>query len=103
MSKIKSQQALEYLHGTSNEKEFLNMADLLPLWDAIKAVIIAEQEAEERHANQLQELKDRAERAFYYSCNACDGDGGCRLRDNRACLMRCKKAKLFTQKLTEKL
>lgn len=28
---------LEYLHGTSNEKEFLSMTDLLPLHDAIKA------------------------------------------------------------------
>lgn len=34
-------EALEYLHGTSNEKEFLEMEDLLPMHDAIKAVDIA--------------------------------------------------------------
>lgn len=35
---------LEYLHGTSDEKEFLEMDDLLPLNDAIKACKIAENE-----------------------------------------------------------
>ena len=28
---------LEYLHGTSNEKEFLDMDDVIPLHDAVKA------------------------------------------------------------------
>lgn len=98
-AKIKSKNAECLL----NEAKQSNISGCpVSLGVAIGAVIIAEQEAEERHANQLLELKDRAERAFYYSCNACDGDGGCRLRDNRACLMRCKKAKFFTQKLTEK-
>lgn len=96
MIKIKSQQALEYLHGTSNEKEFLNMADLLPLCDAIKAVIIAEQEAEERHTKQLQELRDRAVESFKSSC-WCEEKGRCR----EECI-NCDSYKKFTQKLTEK-
>lgn len=39
---MKSENALEYLHSTSDEKEFLEMTDLLPLHDAITAVEIAE-------------------------------------------------------------
>ena len=37
---------LEYLHGTTNEKEFLEMDDLLPMHDAIKACNIAFQEGQ---------------------------------------------------------
>lgn len=32
-----SNRYLEYLHGTSNGKEFLSMTDLMPLHDAIKS------------------------------------------------------------------
>lgn len=129
MSEIKSKKASEYIH------EYIPWAYMTL---AIKTIQIAEQEAEERHAKEIQDLRDECEKwrtsesesrqreslavklcdekrkvaeelrdragiAFYYSCNACDGDGGCRLRDNQACQMSCKKAKLLTQKLTEKL
>lgn len=97
MSEIKSEKAKEYI-----SKCFHNNVVGYNRHKVMDIVSIAETEAEQRHEQQLQELKDRVERAFYYSCNACDGDGGCRLRDNRACLMRCKKAKLFIQKLTKK-
>lgn len=45
---MKSEKAFEYLHGTTDEKEFLDMEDLLPLHDAIKAVEIAEAEMRDR-------------------------------------------------------
>ena len=57
-------QYLEYLHGTSNEKEFLEMTDLLPFHDAMKACEIAQTEAFQlvldiiNDGNDVEELKD---------------------------------------------
>lgn len=102
MIKIKSQQALEYLHGTSNEKEFLNMADLLPLCDAIKAVIIAEQEAEERHTKQLQELKNIIVDVRIETCSHRNGKI-CFVDMERCRGVECLKIKTFSNKLSQKL
>lgn len=107
MSEIKSKKVKEFIMSivepTPTPNEELVFYVEMTAKQVVEAIIIAEQEAEERHTKQLQELRDRAAIAFYYNCNACDGDGGCRLRDNQACQMSCKKAKLFTQKLTQKL
>lgn len=55
---------LEYLHGTSNEKEFLSMTDLLPLHDSIKACeitvnfILSKRQEAERWRKVEEELPD---------------------------------------------
>lgn len=60
MSEIKSQKALRYiLSPESCDTGSIGM---------IRAVALAEQEAEERHEQQLQGLKDKAIEAFKHVC-----------------------------------
>lgn len=78
---MKSEKALEYLHGTTDEKEFLEIEDFLPLRDAIKAVEIAEAE-----------MRDIALNAFLTVCQNTNihNCGECNLYG-------CEKGKLFLQ------
>jgi len=52
--------AEEYLHGTTNEKEFLEMSDLVPFSDALKACKIAYNEA-------LEDVKNNSNAYISYS------------------------------------
>lgn len=88
MTQIKSEKALTYM--TSPESCDTGAIGM------VHAVSLAETEAEERHAAELQALKDKAVEAFCYSMNigfACKKDcpaGKCAGFNN------------FTQKLNEK-
>lgn len=85
---MKSVNALEYLHSTSDEKEFLEMTDLLPLHDAIKAVEIAE--------------ADRDARAVEAHRTSCESfyQGGC-CGPHEPCIGKCSYLKRFIEKLNE--
>lgn len=92
MTQIKSEKAKGYIninfpHPSTDDKEMVQVIT--------KAIIIAETEAEERHAKVLQELKDKAVEAFCDCCDRYDTIVCCN-QDN------CNYIKQFTQKLNEK-
>lgn len=85
---MKSENAIEYLHSTSDEKEFLELTDLLPLHDAIKAVEIAEAD---RDAKAVEAHRTSCE-SFYH--------GGC-CGPHEPCTAKCSYMKRFIEKLNE--
>lgn len=85
---MKSENAFEYLHSTSDEKEFLEMTDLLPLHDAIKAVEIAEADRDAKAA----EAHRTSCESFY--------QGGC-CGPHEPCTGECSYMKRFIEKLNE--
>lgn len=94
MSEIESKKVKQFLSGLSPEIPI----DAIELIIARKAVIIAEQEAEERHEQQLQKLKDMVVEAYKSNCRnytAC-------YFDEKPCTADCEYLGDFIQKLTEK-
>lgn len=85
---MKSKDALDYLHGTTDEKEFLEMTDLLPLHDAIQAIEIAEAD-----------LEAKAVEAHRTSCESFYHGGCC--GPHEPCTGDCDYVKRFIQKLNE--
>lgn len=85
---MKSENALEHLHSTSDEKEFMEMTDLLPLHDAITAIEIAEDN-----------LIAKATRAHRMSCESFYQGGCC--GPHVPCTGECSYMKRFIQKLNE--
>jgi hypothetical protein len=71
MDRIKSEKAREYIfEDTTSDKEFQNMYDLIPVHDAVKAISIAEQDAEAR-------CRERAALAFRHTCFHRSSSGWC--------------------------
>lgn len=100
MLQIKSEKAKDFIMSIAEPTptpngELVFYVEMTPL-QVVEAISIAEAEAEERHAAELQALKDKAAEAFCYSMNigfACKKDcpaGKCTGFNN------------FTQKLNEK-
>lgn len=85
---MKCENALEYLHGTSDEKEFLEMTDQLPLHDAITAIEIAEEN-----------LIAKAVEAHRTSCESFYHGGCC--GPHVPCTGECSYMKRFIEKLNE--
>lgn len=97
---MKSEKAKEYLfENTTTENEFQTMNALIPIHDCVKAVELAEQEAEER-------MREKAKRAFECVWNATPkqvaeecGISIQEINNEAAAMKYCHQ--LFIQKLTQ--
>lgn len=75
-----SNRYLEYLHGTSNGKEFLSMTDLMPLHDAIKSCeitvnfILSKWQEAERWRKVGEELPPLGEEVLFFHEDWIDED-----------------------------
>lgn len=104
---IKSQNALNLIECSYFRSDFSKnyeddttlRRDYMAKTNAINAIIIAENEAEQRHQNQLQELRNMAVEAFKSACS-CGIEAGIGRKCER--FTDCARYKMFTQKLTEK-
>lgn len=68
--------------------------------DIENAYIAGFNEAEERHEKEIEVFKHIAARSFYWSCNFCDGDGGCR-RNGKVCELQCNNGQCFRARINE--
>lgn len=105
MSKIKSTRASELISYGALSQEYARTKcgyALVTTTTARDAVIIAEQEAEERHANQLQELKNIIVDVRIETCSHRNGKI-CFVDMERCRGVECLKIKAFSNKLSQKL
>jgi hypothetical protein len=93
------EESLEYLHSTSNDKEFLEMTDLLPFSDAIKACEIAENEIRKQATNAYRDLCSCYKIHRQYEC----GNYSHRQEwKTKVCDMNCRYMKIWFEKFTYK-
>lgn len=95
MSEIKSEKVIAFI-----DDNLLMNRRTFAVADIEYCVVIAGQEAEERHAKEMKELTDRAVGAFCYSMQK--GVSSCDRNKDKGCTMACRAYLNFTQKLTEK-